>query len=345
MIFAHTQDQLDLRDGAREFLRGSCAADKLRQARETGAADLGLWPELADLGLLGFLSPEDNGGLGMDAIGFSLIAEECGYVALPEPMIEVAGVSLAVLNSLSQSDSAQELASGQSRVITLHELNPYVNQLSQDDLVLTVSNDEIRLIKASDCRVEAIESIDPMRRLSKVTTPSEGGVLLAQGSDAKIATATALRYGALLSSAELLGLSARMIDMATDYAKDRQQFGKPIGSYQAVKHHLASALVKLEFARPCVYRAAADLASDSSRIDLSIAHAKIAASDAAINAAETAIQIHGGMGYTFEVDLHMWMKRTWALAGLWGDGNYHMRKLDSILMDSDLPTGPSETFM
>ena len=90
-----------------------------------------------------------------------------------------------------------------------------------------------------------------------------------------------------------------MIDMATEYAKERQQFGKVIGSYQAVKHHLATAFVGLEFARPAVYRASSDLASANPKTSLSIAHAKIAATDAAIKAAEVAIQVYGGMGYTF----------------------------------------------
>lgn len=349
MKFAHTQDQIDLRDGAREYLRGTCTAERLRELREKGQTNIGLWSELADLGLLGFLGSEAQGGLAMDAIGFSLIAEECGYVALPEPLVDSAGVSLAVVNQLvndgSQDDIAAAICSGELKVLTAHSINPYVNQLSDADSVLTITKNEVRLSQASGCDLQACESIDPLRRLTKILRLPSAGKELAHGAQASKAYQVALNYGAVMTSAELLGLTARMIDMATDYAKDRQQFGKPIGRYQAVKHHLATALVKLEFARPCVYRAAADLASDSGNVEQSVAHAKIAANDAAVHAAEMAIQIHGGMGYTFEVDLHMWMKRAWALCGLWGDRNYHMNVIDKTVFESGFETGPAQTFV
>ena len=165
-----------------------------------------------------------------------------------------------------------------------------------------------------------------------------------RGEQADALIALAEQHGALCVAAELIGLAASMVDMASAYAKDRQQFGKPIGSFQAVKHHLASALVALEFARPVVYRAAADIASCAASSSCSVAHAKIAATDAAVNAAEAAIQVHGGMGYTFEVDLHLWMKRVWALMGEWGDRNHHMKKIESAVLSGGMPIGPSVTF-
>ena len=344
MNFLHTQDQLDLRDGAQEFLRGRCTTEALRQLKDQESADLGAWRELAELGLLGFLASEQNGGLGMDAVGFTLIAEQAGYVALPEPLIDSAGVCVAVLNALGRADLCSGIASGDIRVLPVHSLNPYVNQLTNEDKLLFINNNNMRLVDASDCEVTAVESIDPLRRLSRVQLDDAAGEVISEGAQAAALYDLALQCGALFTAAEMLGLAAAMLDMATEYAKQRQQFGKPIGSFQAVKHHLASAFVALEFARPAVYRASSDLVMCRSNAGVSIAHAKIAATDAAIQAAEVAIQVHGGMGYTFEVDLHMWMKRAWALAGLWGDRHHHMNIIDSAVFKDGLELGPSQTF-
>jgi len=128
-----------------------------------------------------------------------------------------------------------------------------------------------------------------------------------------------------------------MVDMSVDYAKDRQQFGKPIGSFQAIKHHLATVHTQIEFTRPMVQLAAIQGGR-------AVHTAKIAAIDTAMLAAETAIQVHGGMGYTFEVDLHLFMKRAWALCGEWGDRNYHMKKLEDMILDRDAELGPGTSF-
>ncbi|NND82418.1 MAG: acyl-CoA dehydrogenase [Gammaproteobacteria bacterium] len=344
MKFLHSEDQLDLRDGAQEFLRGVCTVEKLRELKDAGSADLGVWAALAELGLLGFLASEEHGGLGMDAMGFALIAEQAGYVALPEPLTDVAGVAMPVLNALGRSDLCQSIAGGETRVLTMHTVNPYVNQLADNDKLLILNENEVRLANAADCSVESIESIDPLRRLSGVTLDDGVGEVISEGEQATALCDLALHSGALYSAAELLGLAAGMIDMATAYAKERHQFGKPIGSYQAVKHHLSSAFVALEFARPTVYRASHDLVMCTANAELAVAHAKIAATDAAMQAAEVAIQVHGGMGYTFEVDLHLWMKRVWALAGLWGDRNHHMNMVDKALFEGGLSLGPANTF-
>ena len=143
--------------------------------------------------------------------------------------------------------------------------------------------------------------------------------------------------GAVLTAAQLIGLSQRMVDMSVDYAKDRHQFGKPIGSFQAIKHHLATVYTQIEFTRPMVHLAAI-------KGGRAVHAAKVAAIDTAMLAAETAIQVHGGMGYTYEVDLHLFMKRAWALCGEWGDRNYHMKKLEQLVLDGKEPLGPGTTF-
>ena len=140
--------------------------------------------------------------------------------------------------------------------------------------------------------------------------------------------ALAFDRGALAAAAQLLGVADRLIEIAADYAREREQFGKPIGSFQAVKHHLANALLALEFARPVTYRAAylgrpRRTATTSTHVSM----AKAYASDAAALAARTALQVHGAIGYTWEHDLHLWMKRAWALAAAWGDASWHRERV------------------
>ncbi len=347
MKFSHTQDQLDLRDAARDYLRGSCTSEALRTLVENNETSLGNWQELAELGLLGYLAAEEQGGLAMSVDGFVLLAEEAGYVALPEPLLEVAGIALPVLSALKTDATntlVENICAGGQRLMVSHPLNPNLNQLDVADSVLLLQDDGAYLMSATECDLRPADSIDPLRNIQSIKAhPVEKHQLV--GKD-KVATLDELarQHGALITAAELLGLSAGMINMATEYAKERKQFGNPIGSYQAVKHHLSNAFVALEFARPVIYRAASAVSQNEATAALSVSHAKIAAIDVATLAAETAIQIHGGMGYTFEVDLHLWMKRVWAISGLWGDRNYHAQRVDQALFADSLATGPATTF-
>ena len=131
--------------------------------------------------------------------------------------------------------------------------------------------------------------------------------------------------GALAVAAQLLGVTEQLIEIAADYACEREQFGRPIGSFQAIKHHLANVLLALEFARPVTYRAAYSVAHDHPDRSIHVSMAKSFASDAATLAARTALQVHGAIGYTWEHDLHLWMKRAWALAAAWGDASVASR--------------------
>ena len=153
-----------------------------------------------------------------------------------------------------------------------------------------------------------------------------------------------LDLGALMSAAQLVGLAEAMLQQATDYAKVRTQFGQPVGAFQGLKHQLASCAVAIEFAKPVLWHAAGTLECTLSSASVHVSHAKVAATDAAIQTAETAIQVHGAMGYTYEVDLHFWMKRAWALAGAWGDRAHHLKRIDQAVIGGTLPIGPEHTF-
>jgi alkylation response protein AidB-like acyl-CoA dehydrogenase len=179
--------------------------------------------------------------------------------------------------------------------------------------------------------LEPQRSVDGARRLSRVEWSPTKATCICRGTAARVAIADAIDRGSLAASAELLGLAQRMLDMTVDYVKMREQFGKPIGSFQAVKHHLADALGAIELARPIVYRAAWSMATSAHDSATHVSMAKAFASDAALLVAKKALQCHGAIGYSYEHDLHLWMKRAWALAAAWGDAASHRARVGSAL--------------
>jgi alkylation response protein AidB-like acyl-CoA dehydrogenase len=199
---------------------------------------------------------------------------------------------------------------------------------------------QIHLVARDRLSVTPSPSLDPTRRRGVIQWTPTAETLVASGKDAQVAIQATIDRAAVATAAELLGLCDRMIGMTAEYAKARHQFGKPIGSFQAVKHLLANAAVKLEFARPVVYAAAWHLdqrdagepdaasAVDASRF---ASTAKTYASDAASEAARVALQVHGAIGYTWECDLHLFLKRTWALAEAWGSAADHRQRVLSSL--------------
>src|SRR5690606_1287095 len=142
----------------------------------------------------------------------------------------------------------------------------------------------------------------------------------------------------------LLGLAQRMLDISIDYVAQRKQFGKAVGSFQAVKHRLADVVIQLEFAKPVVYRAAHALAQNDPLAPVYVSHAKTSASTVATAAARNCIQVQGAMGYTWEMDLHIFMKRAWVLDGHWGDRAFHKKRIDNYVLSDVARLGPGATF-
>jgi len=297
MDFRFTKNQQDFIEATKAFFNGECTPERMRKMAAGEQVD-NFWPQFAELGLLGLMAPESARGLEQPLVVMAGVAEAAGYVGLPEPYVEIAGITVP---------HAKE-----------DELSGHIRRAVRSDLRLYI---DASLAEAG----EVVSSIDPLRNLVK----AEGG------NDENIESVNL--HGAVLTAAQLTGLSKRMLDMSVDYAKDRNQFGKPIGSFQAVKHQLANVHTQIEFTRPIIHLAAI-------KGGAAVHNAKIAAIDTAMLAAETAIQVHGGMGYTYEVDLHFFMKRAWALCGEWGDRNYHMKKLEDYILNGDAELGPGQTF-
>ena len=319
MQFAFTEDQLTISQAARDMLVETCTPAELRKQLEAGKPrDDARWSTISEMGLIGILAPENAGGLGMAMVDLIGIAEAAGYVGLPEPLVEQAGVLAGAVVAIG------------------HPINPFVANADSADALLLADGDDIHLVAPGDVTLTRAESFDPFRRLFSVQwTPSASTKVGSDWGD------TADR-GALLAAAEMIGLAQRSIDLAVAYAKDRVQFGKPIGTTQAIKHMIASAQVKVEFARPVVHAAAAELPVGTLAARARIAHAKIAAGSAADVATRMAVQAHGAMGMTWEVDLHFFLKRACALNYAWGTPTQHretvMARVESVR------TGPDATF-
>lgn len=337
MHFAFTEDQLAITDAARTMLVDTCTPADLRKLLETGEArDDARWTTICEMGLLGMLVPEETGGLGMGLTDLVGIAEAAGYVALPEPLVELTGVTIPLLAALADNRGWLERAMAGEFVAIGHPINRFVLDADQAGALLLADGDAIHLVPADAVKLVRQESFDSFRRLFSVEWTPSAATLVGQGWGQ-----TAER-GALLAAAQMIGLGQRCIDLAVAYAKDRTQFGKPIGSYQAVKHLVANAQVQIEFARPVVHAAAAELPLATLASQARGAHAKVVAGEAADLAARTAVQVFGAMGMTREADVHVFLKRAFGLKSAWGTAAVHTRTvLERITTQR---TGPDATF-
>ena len=324
MDFLISQDQQALVAGIRDFLAAEHGVERLRALDTAGGQDYALWPMFVEMGLPGLLVPEAQGGLGLDLVTGALVGVELGRAGVSGPIADTALIAAPWLHAHGEADWLARVASGEARIALAHPANPWIADLEHAAAV--IGGGGIFAPPATLSR----ESVDPLRRLFAPLDLAADPLLL--------------DLGALMAAAQLLGAAEAMLEMAVAYARMRRQFGQPIGAFQAVKHHLASVAMRIEFARPVLLRAAQGQQDRLPSAALHISHAKLVAGDAAISAAETAIQVHGAMGYTYEVDLHFWMKRGWALQGAWGDRNFHLRRVQSAVIDADMPIGPTHTF-
>ncbi|MRX37304.1 acyl-CoA dehydrogenase family protein [Aminobacter sp. MDW-2] len=347
MDFRFSEEQTMTANVVRELLADVCQPADLRRLMGEGAArDEARWAKILEMGLAGALVAEDSGGLGLSAIDFVQIAEACGYAGLPEPLVENAGVALPLLAAFSDNARAAALLeralAGDVTVTVAHPANSFVADADTAEAVLVVRDGAVHLVETAKARIVAQPSVDPFRRLFTVEFEPSDATLVAGASEAAVPLAAALDRGALFAAAQMQGISQRCVDLGVAYAKERQQFGKPIGSYQAVKHHLATAQVKIEFARPVLHAAAAQLEQGDLYSRARISQAKLACTDAADVAARTSIQVHGAMGYSWEVDVHFFLKRGIALTSWWGGTAFHRERVAARVFAR--PLGPEHTF-
>jgi alkylation response protein AidB-like acyl-CoA dehydrogenase len=337
MRFAFCPEQQMFRASARDLLEKHCPPSAVRCAWATPSGRIhGLWARLAELGIAGMTVPEAHGGLGMNELDLALILEEAGRAALPEPLLETTAVGVPLLRDAGtkalRDTWLPKVASGDAVLATGLSGTSRVAFADSADLLLLAHEGELHAVPRTDVKLIGEPSVDGSRRLFAIGWTPSTATGFATGESATRAIADAFDRGAFAAAAELLGLGRSLVQQTVEYTKVRHQFGKPIGSFQAVKHHLANAHVALELAAPVVYRAAYSLAHEDPERSLHASMAKAQASEAALYAARVALQCHGAIGYTVEYDLHLFMKRAWALAAAWGDAASHRARVATVLL-------------
>ncbi|MDT4974395.1 MAG: hypothetical protein QOG98_153, partial [Pseudonocardiales bacterium] len=275
-----------------------------------------VWRRLADAGVTALGTREEYGGLDAHPVDLVLAFEELGRSAMPGPFVESVAVLPTLLAGTSAADQLTGMAAGDViATVAMPPRVPFALDAAAADLVLAVDGATMRAATITGER----ESIDATRRLAKVTA----GDVIADSVD----VARAFEFGALATAAQILGAGTALLDLATSYAKQRVQFGRPIGEFQAVKHQLADAMVGLEFARPLLYGAALAVATDATTSVRDVSAAKVACADAAYQASRTALQVHGAIGYTGEYDLVLWLTKVRALVSAWGTQSEHRNRV------------------
>ncbi|ORA56118.1 acyl-CoA dehydrogenase [Mycobacteroides franklinii] len=273
---------------------------------------LAVWSTLAELGVTALAVSEKYDGIGAHPVDLVVALEGLGKWAVPGPVVESLAVAPVLL---AEDERSAQLASGE--LIATVAAPPHTPRALDADIAgLVLIADDIGFREARAGAQH--ESIDATRRVFDVT-PAGGG--------ASLDTSRAIDFGVLAISAQLIGAGQALLDRAVEYAKQRSQFGRPIGSYQAVKHKLADVHIALELARPLVYGAALSLADDSPTAARDVSAAKVAAGKAAYQAARSSLQTHGAIGFTAEYDLSLWILKVRALTSAWGTPEWHRNRV------------------
>ncbi|MDX2545682.1 acyl-CoA dehydrogenase family protein [Streptomyces sp. WI04-05B] len=326
MRFAVTERDAALAEAAGEVLAKQAGTEQIRAGWPGGRAESVdvVWRTLAGVGVIGALIPEtaeSSGdlGLGLDENALPPLMEALGRAGLPVPAAETVAVGAPLL-AAAGAPQLPSVIDGSSLLTVSFTPDAPVPFAARAELIAVADKDRLRLYTRAEVETEPVGSVDGSRQSARVRVPAGGGLVLAEGP-AELAIAH--RRGVLASAALLVGLSGRMLELTVAHVRERQQFGVPVGSFQAVKHALADVELAVRFARPAVLAAGWAQAARDPEAAVRTSMAKVLASEAARKAARTAIQCHGAIGYTTEYDLHLYAKRAWALAADWGGPAEH----------------------
>jgi len=324
MHFDFTSDQQEIKRTARELLAARSTLEAVRAAAESGAYDDGLWRELSELGWPGIAVAEEHGGQGLGFVELAMLLDELGYAVAATPFLSTAVTAAVLQEAGSAGQQARwlpSLASGEATgaVGTVRDgVAELVPDADAAAVLVLVEDGAARVVAREDADVEPVASIDPTRRFARVR--AAGGDPLPGDVDAGIDRA------AVAVAAELVGVCRRSLDMTVEYVKDRKQFGVPVGSFQAVSHMCAAMLRATESAKSATYFAAWAADAEPDRLAEAASIAKAAASSAALETTGNAIQAHGGIGFTWEADVHWLFKRAQVDAPLFGGAGAHRRR-------------------
>jgi alkylation response protein AidB-like acyl-CoA dehydrogenase len=354
--FVFSAEQKDLRAAVKELLAEQSDEQAVRVLMDSELGyDPALWARLGgELGVLGLAVPEDRGGAGGGLVDQAVVAEEFGAALLPGPVLGTVGLAIPALAALEQTD--EELlgaliagtrtatlvwqggvtASGDTLTGTL----PQVVDGWADVLLIAVDGPDGKVLYATEGGERTpLSTLDQTRRQAAVVLDGAPARLLAVGPAAEAAITHALRVGGVLLAAEQVGGAQRLLDTTVAYANTRMQFGRKIGSFQAVKHRCADMLVLVEHARSVAYHAAWALQDGTDDPDLAVSVAQAVCSENYRKVATDTVQMHGGIGFTWEHPTHLYLKRAFADAALLGSPAVHRDRVARLVLDDAVPTG------
>jgi alkylation response protein AidB-like acyl-CoA dehydrogenase len=352
MRFELDYDQQAIQRTAKEFLSSRYPAEEVRRLAvedERGFTDE-QWRAIAELGWPALVVAEEDGGLGLGVVELAVLQEQLGYALAPTPLLSTVAAALAITAAGDDGQRAEwlpTLAEGERRgtvaplppadgirldagAITA-TLEAVPDAAGADLLVVPTGHESLAVVDlhGDGVRAEAAEGLDPTRRLSAITLERAPSTPL--GAPDGAALARARDVIAVAVAAESVGVAQRAMEMAVEHARDRRQFGRPIGVFQAVSHPCAQMLLEVEGARSAVMYAAWALDDAPDEAPLAAAMAKAYASDAGWRVPAAALQVLGGIGFTWEHDLHFWLKRGRANAAVAGDARSHRARVADLL--------------
>ncbi len=374
MDFDLSKPQKLLKDSARDFLTRECKLDRVRELMETGTAhDDRLWLAIADQGWTGLVVPEEHGGLGLGLVELAVVAEEMGRACLPGAFLSTLTAAALVERAGSADQRTkylESIAAGELKATVafleegaswevdeiklkatreggnfqLSGRKLFVPDAETADLLICVarSGESLALMPvtrgADGLQIKATPSMDATRKLYEVTfanvSVAEADVFGADG-DAQGALGQAIEVATVALCAEMVGGMQWVLDTTVEYAKTRQQFGRAIGSFQAVQHQCADMLLMTESARSATYYAAWTLTEGDPSASVAVSIAKAYCSDAYREVGNRGIQVHGGLGFTWEHDLQLYYKRSKSSETLFGDATFHRERIARIIVDGN----------
>ena len=360
MQFGLNDNQVMLRDSAREFFDGECKPATVRRLIDTRTGDdVELWSRMVVQGYTGIIFGEQWEGVGLGLVELILLMEEAGRALLPGPLFATVALAGAVLDACGSDQQKRQylapICGGTARA-SLAFLEPnaswdradlqmtaasgrisgeklFVPNADVADYVVVVCRDAVCVVPLRNPAVEVVpmSGMDLTRKMSALTFDN-AAVDVLENQDG---LARGLNIATTALVAEMVGGMQRTLDLTVEYAKTRKQFGKPIGSFQAVQHMCADMYLETESSRSAAYYAAWALQENAPDAAAAVSIAKIYASDASRTVGNRGIQVHGGMGFTWENDLHLYYRRAKASETTLGDATFHRERLARLVIDGD----------
>jgi alkylation response protein AidB-like acyl-CoA dehydrogenase len=341
MNFDFSDDQQAIKRTAKDLLAERFKSERVRELAEAERYDDETWREISGLGWPGIFIGEEHGGQGLGTVELIILMEELGYALAPLPFLSNAAAGLVL--QAAGSDEQKErwlpgIASGEARgtvgIVKDDGEAKLVPDADSAAVILLLGHEGAHVLEPGQAEIEPVQTMDATRRFSRVRAGGAGEALEGDRVPGISRVAVGL-------AAELTGIAQRALEMSVGYARERKQFGRPIGSYQAVSHRCAQMMLETESARSGTYYAAWAADAEPETLPLAACMAKAYASDAGWRVCTAALQVHGGIGFTWEHDLHFFLKRAKVDALLYGSAREHRESVAALSRTPERAAAPA----